>query len=806
MKNPLFSPVYPLIPLILALLLISGISSAQDLTQTIRGVVVDADTQLPLIGAEIVAQNTEPLRGDVTDAEGRFRIQRVPIGRITLRLYYMGYETVILPNVVVNSGRETVLTVLMQESSTALQEVVINAYQGNGKPNNSMALLGARSISMEEMNRLATGFNDPALITSNFAGVTNSGTGGNDIIVRGNSPKYMQWRLDGVPITNPNHFADQNAAMGTTSILNSNLLATSDFFTGAFPSEFGNVLSGIYDVRLRNGNNEKFEATLGVGLIGTDITVEGPLKKGYGGSFIANYRYSTSDVLSKAGLIEVEGNPKFQDAAFKLKLPTQNFGTFSVFGIGGNSKFNLINATPENADLPGDDIFSGQVYEDYDKSSNLYNLGLNHTVALSDQSYLKSSLSISLENLNQDVFQKTDSLGPREQSFISDLKKTTYRGSTTFHQKIDAKNTFQAGIIYTLFDQNFNQQMRLNFSESLTTLLDFKEQLTNVRSFVSWKHQWNERVTFVGGIHNNNVIYNNEHTLEPRLSVQWKKSKKGTFNLGYGLNSRMESVHHYFAEVEDSEGNLHQVNKDLGLLKAHHINLGYEYHFSPNLVGKIDAYYQHLFDLPVEYNDTSYFSTINEGEEVNYYDLVNEGTGQNYGIELSLQRYFSNHYYFLVNTSIYESTYKTLEGRTRNTRFNGNYLVNIIGGKEFVGLGKMKNKTIGVNAKFFMGGGQRIIPLLRDGEGNVSVNREAGIYWDYDKAFENKIEDIYQITLSMNYRIERPTTTHEFFLTLENITNNKGKLTEYYDSDSPEQVGHTTQFGLLPNFMYRLYF
>lgn len=803
MKNPVF---FPIIPIVLILMSLFTKLSAQNLTQTARGIVTDIDTQMPIIGAEIILQGSDPLVGTVTDEYGKFQLKEIPVGRVTFQLSYLGYETTLIPNIVVNAGKETILNLTMQEAATELQEVVIKAYQGNGKPTNAMALVGARSISMEEMNRLATGFNDPALITSNFAGVTNSGTGGNDIIVRGNSPKYMQWRLEGIPITNPNHFADQNAALGATSILNSNLLATSDFYTGAFPAEFGNVLSGIYDVRLRNGNNEKLEAILGVGLIGTDLTLEGPLKKGYGGSFIANYRYSTSDILSKAGLVEVEGNPKFQDAAFKLNLPTRSQGTFSIFGIGGSSQFNLENATPEDADTPGDDIFSGLIYEDYDKASNLLNLGINHTIALSEQSYLKSSLSVSLENLEQAVFQKTDSLGTGTQSFDSDLNKITYRASTTYHRKVNQKNTLQAGIIYTLFDQNFDQKLRLGADESMTTLLDFDEQMDNFRSFVSWKHHLNEAVTLVGGLHNNNVFFNNKHTLEPRLSAQWQVTPKGTLKGGYGFHSRMESIHHYFAKIEAPDGTFSQPNQDLGLLKSHHFSVGYEHRFTSNLVGKIEVYYQHLFDLPVENSDTSYFATINEGDEIKYFDLVNEGKGKNFGVELSIQRYFNNSYYFLANTSIYESKYETLEGKIRDTRFNGNYLINVIGGKEFTKLGKKKNQTLGVNAKFFIGGGLRIIPLLRDANGNVSANPETNTYWDYERAYESDIEDIYQITLSMNYKIERQSTTHEFFLNLENITNNKGKLTEYYDRNAPDLVGHTTQFGLLPNLMYRLYF
>jgi len=803
MKYP---TLFPLIPILLLLLLGVVSATAQDLTQTVRGVVTDADTRMPIIGVEVILMNSEPLRGDVTDENGRFRLEHIPVGRIDLQLSYLGYERTLAPNIVVNAGKETLLELSMQEATTDLEEVVVTAFLGNGEPINPMALVSTRSISIEEMNRLATSFNDPALITSSFAGVTNSSNGGNDIIVRGNSPKYMQWRLEGIPMTNPNHFADQAAVLGSTSILNSNLLATSDFYTGAFPAEFGNVLSGIYDIRLRNGNNEQLEGILGVGLIGTDLSLEGPLKKGYDGSFLINYRYSTSDILSKAGLVEVEGNPQFQDAAFKLHLPTEKMGTFSLFGIGGVSQFELVNASPNDWDTPGDDIFSGQVYEDYDKASQLFNLGMNHTIAIGQQAYLKSSLSASMERITDEVYQKADSLGSRTPSFDGELDKLTYRASSIYHQKVNSRNALQAGVFYTLFDQRFDQRMRLGSDAALTPLLDFDENMGNLRSFVSWKASVSEALTLVGGLHNNNVLFNEKHTLEPRFSAHWQINNRGAFNLGYGLHSTMESPHHYFASIEKEDGIFTQPNQGLGLLKAHHFILGYEHHFSAKLVGKIEMYYQYLYDLPVENNDTSYFATINESAEINYVDLVNEGTGRNYGVEVSLQRYFNDDYYFLVNASLYESTYKTLEGKTRNTRFNGNYLINVIGGKEFTRLGKKRNQTVGVNAKFFMGGGKRIIPLLRDEQGNVAADPQTNTYWDYDRAYDKQLEDLYQLTLSMNYKIERQKTTHELFLNLDNITNNKGKLAEYYDNVAPDKVGHTTQFGLLPNLMYRLYF
>ncbi|MDB4728161.1 TonB-dependent receptor, partial [Saprospiraceae bacterium] len=240
--------------------------------------------------------------------------------------------------------------------------------------------------------------------------------------------------------------------------------------------------------------------------------------------------------------------------------------------------------------------------------------------------------------------------------------------------------------------------------------------------------------------------------------------------------------------------------------KAHHYVLGYEKRFTKNLMAKIEVYYQALYDLPVENNDTSFYATINEGLDFRYVDLVNEGTGKNYGIELTLERFLDNNYYFLINGSLYNSKYKSLEGVERNTQYNGNYLVNILMGKEFQNLGKKKNQTLSLNGKIFFGGGKRIVPLLRDGQGNLAVDTGNNNYWNYEKAYENKLEDIYQITLSASYKFNKPKATHEIFINLDNVTNTKGKVSEYYDESEPNSIGHLTQFGMFPNLMYRVYF
>ena len=330
--------------------------------------------------------------------------------------------------------------------------------------------------------------------------------------------------------------------------------------------------------------------------------------------------------------------------------------------------------------------------------------------------------------------------------------------------------------------------------------------LSTINNFISWKHSFNEKIIIVAGLHNMNILSNNKSTLEPRLSINWNINKTNSVHAGYGMHSTTESVHNYFTKIPQDDGSYIEPNKNLGLLKAHHYVLGYEKRFTENLVGKIEVYYQYLYNLPVENNDTSYYATINEGIDYKYVELVNKGSGKNYGVEISIERFFDNNFYFLINSSLFDSKYKSLEGVWRNTRYNNNYIVNILCGKEFKNLGKKQNQTLALNTKIFFEGGQRYIPLIRDAQGNVAVEPENDRYFDYSKAYNDKLDNIFLLNLSASYKFNRPGATHEIFLDLMNLTNSQARMAEYYDVSKPGKVGYTTQFGFFPNLMYRVYF
>lgn len=792
---------------------------SQNLRQTVRGTIIDADSKLPLIGSTIIIVGTDPLIGTATDVNGIFRLEKVPVGRIAVKISYLGYETKTISDIVVNSGKEVVLDLTMQESVTTMDEVVVKAYKNKGEAINEMSKLSIHSITLEETRRFTGGMDDPARVVSSFAGVASTPGGSSDIIVRGNSPKYMQWRLDGAEMSSPYHLDDQNASFGAITALNNNLLATSDFYTGAFSSEFGDVLSCVYDVKLRAGNNEKFEATGGIGFMGTELTVEGPFKKGYAGSYLLNYRYSTISLINKLGVVDVPGVVDYQDATFKIVLPTKRAGIFSLYGLAGLSGFSMENMGPAGLSTPGRPPTSALNSKDFFKKNYLANLGASHTVSLNSKSFVRMSLNYSGTGADDDIFEtdtirihntendfSVDSISPRIHMIQSSIAKSTIRGAVTYNNKINAKNRILLGTKYTLYSFNYNQNICNNEEASMINITDAKANLGTLNNFISWKHSINEKIDVVAGFHNINILTINRSTVEPRLSVSWKINKTSTVHSGYGMHSTLESIHNYYAKVLQNDGSYSEPNRNLGLLKAHHFAFAYQKYFSENLMGKVEVYYQSLFNLPVENNDTSYYATINEGIDYRYVELVNKGRGKNYGLEISIERFFDKNFYFLLNGSLFDSKYKSLEGIWRNSRYNNNYIVNILCGKEFKNLGRKQNQILALNTRVFFEGGERYIPLIRDNRGNVAVEPQEDRYFDYSKAYNNKLDNIFRLNLSVSYKFNKPGATHEIFLDLMNLTNNQSRLAEYYDPGKPGKVGYSTAFGFFPNLMYRVYF
>ena len=765
---------------IIILLLINGLVHAQDLSQSLRGKVIDRDSKNPLIGVNLVIKDSNPAIGAVTDYDGNFKFEKIPIGRHSIQAYYIGYEPGLINNILVNAGKEMVVTVELAESVEELEEIVVKSDKQKGDVINEMATISARSFSVEETKRYAGSFNDPARMASSYAGVTGDPNGNNDIVIRGNSPRGLLWRLEGIEIPNPNHFADEGASGGPISILNSNMLRNSDFFTGAFPAEYGNAYSGVFDINLRRGNNEKREYSFMAGLLGLDCSIEDPFAKGKKASYLLNYRYSTLAMLNTIG-IDIAGDavPEFQDVAFNVHLPTKNAGTFSLFGIGGVSKINE----------------DEEEYQ-YKYNGNMGVVGLSHTYFINNNTFLKGTVALTGTTNKTAEYELSNNF-----NFINDQNDNflynTAKANLTLNKKIDARNTLKTGFIFS--NLNFNV-------ESEEFYYDIEQMVSNVKQegstnllqgFATWKHRLTDKITLTGGAHYTQFILNNSTSIEPRFGFNWQVVDKHSISGGFGMHSKIETITSYFANTNPGSDVELQENKDLGLSKARHYVLGYQYRINSNLNLKTEFYYQDLYDVPVSKDIEDSFSALNFRDGYADRSMINKGTGYNYGAEITLEKYFSKNYYFLFTSSIYESKYKGSDNILRNTRYNGNYVLNFLGGKEFK---LKKNKTIGLSVKATYAGGLRYTPInLERSIEQQSTVRDAG------KIFEYKRPDFVRIDLKLRYRVNKRKTTRQWEIDIQNVTNTLNVTEDYY-SNSVQQIKTSTQMGLLPILSYRIEF
>ncbi len=760
--------------------------SAQDIQQTIRGYILDQDTQTPIIGANVIVVDSDPIIGASTDVDGYFRLEGVPIGRVTLLISSIGYEQKVMPGLLLNSAKELVLDVTMQESIQEMEEIVIKANQDKTQSIDEMALISARMFSVEETERYAGSLNDPARMVSSFAGVTSDPAGNNDIVVRGNSPRGIQWRLEGIEIPNPNHFSDEGSTGGPINALNSSMLANSDFYTGAFAPPYGHALSGIFDMKLRQGNNEQREYAITAGVLGLEANLEGPFHKNSHASYLVNYRYSSLALMDELGILDFGGVPKYQDASFKLALPSKKLGKITVFGLGGLSNFS------QNT-LDDDDE---EIIDEIEQNAHIGVLGINHIYSFSDPVYLESVLAVSANGSDylykewiQDDFIKTNEM---------ELAKSTLSLNSNLHYKLNARHKLQAGIglqhqRYQFDLTNYNLEAE-NYRQELAVT----DQTQLWQGYVSHKFRISSAWTMVSGLHALYFSLTNKSAIEPRWQLQWQVNKRHAFTGGFGLHSKTENLGTYSANVLDGD-EITQPNFDLGFTKAAHAILAYRWAVSPKLNLKLEAYYQYLYQAPIEDDPKSSYSILNSSAGYEPRALVNQGTGENIGLELTLERFLTNRFYYMLTTSVFDAKYVGGDGITRDTRFNGQYAGNLLIGKEFSLKSRKKERSIGLNAKLSLIGGKPFTPI------NLDKSIEMGYEVLQDEPLSQIADDVFQLNVAIMYRVNGRKTSQELKLDIQNATNNQAKVDEYY-VPSASKIENLTQLSMVPVLSYTLFF
>ena len=773
-----------------------GQVTAQNYLQTIRGKVIDKQSQAALPGASVVVIDSIKLLGSATDEEGVFKITDVPVGRKQLKISYLGYKETTIP-VIVNTGKETIIDIELEESVVMGKEVVISGVRDKSQTLNEMATVSARSFTVEDTRKYAGSRNDPARMAANFAGVTEANDARNDIIIRGNSPIGLLYRLDGVDIPNPSHFGNLGSTGGPINILNNNVLDRSDFFTGAFPAEYGNAMSGVFDLRMRHGNNEKCEYMAQVGFNGIEVGLEGPFSKKHKASYLVNYRYSVLALVALFGVDFGSGGalPLYQDISFKFHFPTKKAGIFSLFGVGGTSYIELLESKGKKNDTyasGGSDNYFG---------SDMGTVGLSHTFFFSEKVF--SKLIIAMSGTRNNI--KDDSLSTVDGTPIPSYRNRSSQHKLTVNysvnKKFSAKNTVKTGFILDRYGFDFTDSTLINGTHFIT-LRDFNGNSFLLQAYMQWQHRFTDNLSLTTGVHYQQFFLNNSYAVEPRIGLKWDMGKGNALSFGAGFHSQIQMLQAYFVKTDYNDGTSAQTNKNMSLSQSKQVVLAYDNTAIKGMRFKFETYFQYLNKLPVEQR-SSYYSLVNTGANFDTPDtdsLVNEGTGYNYGLEFTAEKFYAKGWYSLFTTSLYESKYKGSDGVLRNTAFNGNYTVNFLGGKEFNVSKKKQNKTVGFDAKVTFAGGKRYIPINLDS----SVATGSSVYY-YDQAYNDKLKDYFRLDFKISFKSNGKKVTHEVFVDLQNILNRQNIFRKEYDQRK-EEITTSYQFGIFPTAMYRVLF
>ncbi len=774
---------------ILCISLFSVTLYAQNLTQTIRGSVTDKILQKPIPGATVSIPGLN--KGDATDADGNFNIEQVPVGTHTLLISAVGYKENAVPNIVINSGKEVVLTITMEEKIVQGKEVVIKGGRKKNIPLNEMSVVSARSFTVEETQKYAAAVNDPARMAANYAGVMAGDDGNNQIVIRGNSPSGLLWRMEGIDVPNPNHFASAGSSGGGISILSTQLLSNSDFVTGAFASEYGNALSGVFDLKLRKGNNEKREYTVQAGILGLNVAAEGPIAPLYKGSYLINYRYSTLSILSKLGFSFTPSVTNFQDLSYNIYLPTNRFGNFSLFSFGGLSN-QYYNVEKDSTKWKSESEKYGDRF-----ISNTGLWGATHQINIGKSSLLRTALAYSVTNTayNRNYVQENYSmLNVYNQKYIT--KKITL--SSVLNQRINSRAMLRSGIIASHINFDFSEHIREKTSGPVKQLVNTEGATQTIQVFSQLQYKLTDKVTFNGGLHYLQLLLNNTNSIEPRASVKWDIHSKHSLAFGYGNHSQLLGWGIYFAEKTDALGNAFTPNRNLKFSKANHYVLSHSYSINKTLRLKTELYYQQLYHIPVSISDTNTFSAINAQADFVRDELVNKGKGRNYGIEISLEKQLSKNFYYMFSTSFYQSKYIASDGKEYNTKFNGNEIINLTAGKEFVS--RNSRRTLGINIKSVYAGGYRTTPINID----QSTIEESTVYYQ-DRAYTQQLPAYFRTDIRVSMKWNRKRLTSTLSLDIQNVSNRQNVYDRFYDVDT-KTIKTYYQSGILPILNYKVEF
>lgn len=317
-----------------------------------------------------------------------------------------------------------------------------------------------------------------------------------------------------------------------------------------------------------------------------------------------------------------------------------------------------------------------------------------------------------------------------------------------------------------------------------------------LRLYTQDSYSFSKKLKATAGVHLQYLNLSNSLSIEPRGGISYSINNKHLLSFAFGKHSQTQVHTLYFVNF----GQPNSTNKNLDFSKANHYSFTYNWQISKNLRYKAEAYLQNLYNIPVKNDIESTFSMINTGAD--YYvpledQLVNQGRGRNYGLEMTLEKFFSNNSYFMLNSSFFESKYKTLNNTWYSTEFNLEYIANVLWGKEF----PINNLLVlGLDIKTTIAGGKPYTPVLEQ----ASIEADEVIY-QTQNPYSLRHDPYFRTDLKLYYKMNTPKTYMTFAIDLQNLTNHKNIHTRKFNTNTQTYSTFYQQL-FFPMFTFELLF
>ena len=741
---------------------------AQEISQILRGRIIEVVSKTPIPNAVIIINDTK--FSATANTEGVFQIEQVPVGRYRLTVSSVGFQPLILTDVLVESGKETVLEIVLNTSNTALDTFVYVAQSSD------RSLTSFPSVSLIEKLRFqypAT-FADPARYASFAAGVATDNDQANNLSIRGISPNALQWYLEGAEIVNPNHLSNAgtlsdraSANGGGVMILSAQLLENTTLYQGSMPPQYGNALAGALDMRLRKGNDSRHQNTVQLSLIGLDAATEGYFNKGKKASYLINYRYATVGLLSKLGVPLGDEAINYQDLSFNLNFPTQKMGEFSIFGVGGVSE-NIFKAKK-----PGEWI-ADKDSQDISFKGRMGALGLKHQVSLGKKMFWQSVFvasalddkrnAIGYNRLEQPT--KVETIDNTHAKYFFKTEINSNLGGKPEQSRAFTEGSFGLIVKEEAITNNLISKISSNTSNKvsdgngvwLIPYADLTGELSN-------------KLNYKIGVRAVYFSFNEKFSLEPSAILNYKTNKNSFVQLNYSRQSQLIQPALYFAKNSNGV----YLNRNLDFVKSDNIGLSFNKNFKNAIRMNAEAFYQTYSN--VYYNSDNSSSLL---DDLNSLTTISNslGTAQSVGLALNSSQNLPTGLFWQANIAVFDAQWKDKSGVERNLTYNSRYTSNALLGKEWT-RGSLRNKFFGISGRAVLRGG-----FYQNGV---------------------QVKDYFRTDLNVYFKRNRKKWQSTLQLDIQNVTNRENEWTTVFDRLQGRTIAKK-QLGLIPNLAYKIEF